>query len=40
MNMKKQYTTPEIDVRKYEVTELLSASRNDDGEIDLDDGLL
>ncbi len=34
--MKKQYTTPEIDVRKYEVTEFISASGTDDGEIDLD----
>ena len=39
--MKKQYTTPEIDVRRYELTEMISASAGkDDGEIDLDPGAL
>ncbi len=33
--MKKQYTSPEIDVRKYEITEIIAASKTDDGEIEL-----
>lgn len=37
MIMKKLYATPDIDVRRYELTELISGSAgNDDGEIDLD----
>ena len=35
--MKKQYTTPEIDVRKYEITEIIAASMTDDGDIDADE---
>lgn len=33
--MKKQYTTPEFDVRKYEITEMIAASQTDDGDIDV-----
>ncbi len=39
--MKKQYIAPELDVRRYELTEMISGSgKNDDGVIELDPGLL
>ncbi len=38
--MKKQYIAPELDVRRYELTEMISGSAGkDDGDIDLDPGL-